>query len=208
MPEYSHVQTYVPCNQYNFNEVISQFVRMLKKVGFDKSFIEESFNGLEWEVCDDGFMYVGCNAEAQLINFNNVSLSIRPFIMGWTPEVLTHLSVPWLEICLLFETEDLVIDYATFNLREEVKKPIWETMNLMSQYFHETGTYFTDEISDGHPWEALIGEHTDFYSFDAAIIPNKYNRFFNNILEPFIFKVNEENLLIINKSIWGKEPWN
>jgi len=180
---------------------------MLNKLGFDQLMLEDSFSDLDWEVSDDGFMYVGCKANSQSINYNDISLNIRPYVMGWTPQVITNLFEPWLEICLLYETEELIIDYATFKLKDEVKKPIWDTMCLMSQYFHETGTFFTDEISDGHSWEALIDEITDVFSFDAAIIPNKLKSIYKNTPNPFVYKNVESNKLIVNKDIWGEIPW-
>jgi hypothetical protein len=141
LPEYSHIQTYVKCNQNNFKNILLRFIEMLGELGFDQHFLEDSFSELEWEVSDDGFIYAGCNADSQSIKYNDISLSIRPYVMGWTPQVISALTEPWLEICLLYVTEELILDYANFNLKEEVKKPIWDTMTLMSQYFNETGVF-------------------------------------------------------------------
>lgn len=181
---------------------------MMGKLGFDKHVLEGSFSELEWEVSDNGFIYVGCNADSQSIKYNDSSLKIRPYVMGWTPQVISILSEPWLEICLLYETEELIIDYTTFNLKKEVKKPIWDTMTLMSQYFSETGVFFTDEVSDGRPWEALIGDNPDFFSFDAAIIPNKFKTIYKNTPSPFLYKRCGDSMLIINKDVWGEIPWD
>ncbi|WP_157668656.1 hypothetical protein [Lachnoclostridium phytofermentans] len=53
--------------------------------------LEDSFNGLDWEVSDDGIMYVGCKANSQSIKYNDIILNIRPYVMGWTPQVISKL---------------------------------------------------------------------------------------------------------------------
>ncbi len=60
MPEYSHIQTYIKCDQFNFREVIRHFSEVINSLGLDSRYFNDE---LEWEVSDNGFMYVGGGAE-------------------------------------------------------------------------------------------------------------------------------------------------
>ena len=207
MPEYSHIQSYVKCNKDNFAFVLSRFVSVLSKIGFNEMFLADSFYGLEWEICDNGFMYVGSNTKPLRIDLLGTSLNVRPYVMGWTPEVIKQISEPWLEISLLFETEEIITDYRTLQLKDDVKNPIWNTMVLISKHFNETGTYLTDEVTDGRPWEALLGCNNDIWSFDAAIIPPSIAPNYNKLPKNYINKKVNETIYLVNRDVWSKEPW-
>jgi hypothetical protein len=63
MPEYSHIQTYIKCDQFNFQDVIRLFLVVINSLGLDSRYFNSE---LEWEVSENGFMYVGGGAEPQL----------------------------------------------------------------------------------------------------------------------------------------------
>jgi hypothetical protein len=62
-PEYSHIQTYKKCDQFNFQDVIRLFSVVINSLELDCRYFN---NELEWEVSENGFMYVGGGAEPQL----------------------------------------------------------------------------------------------------------------------------------------------
>lgn len=62
--EFSQIQTYVCCNPNNFKEVLSRYIRFMIEIGFDKVFLEDSFKDLNWEVTEDGSMYVGSSVDS------------------------------------------------------------------------------------------------------------------------------------------------
>lgn len=207
MPEYTHVQTYVKCDARQFSFIISKYIQMLTIIGLDSKFLRDNFEGLEWNLCENGFIYAGCNVDTYEMDFKDVVLKIRPFILGWTPQVFSKLSESWLEIDLLFETEQLVDDYSTGRLKKEVEKVIWDIMNIFSVHFTETGVYLTDEVTDNNPWEALIGEKVGIWTFDAAIVPLKIIKFYKKNLFDFECKVYGDKLFVARKTIWSKVPW-
>ena len=157
--------------------------------------------------CENGFMYTGCNAPTVSINLFGIFLKVRPIVLGWTPKIMKEIKEPWLEISLLFEVEDIVRDFQESSLKDEVKKPLWATMVVISNEFSETGVYLTDEITDGRPWEAYLGCHDDFWCFDAAIIPLAITD--NNTCFPdnFFRKEVDKSLYFMNKVAWGKASW-
>ncbi|MDF2804834.1 MAG: hypothetical protein K0S61_4739 [Anaerocolumna sp.] len=207
MPEYSHIQTYVKCNESNFAKILSEFSQVLASLGFDESYIRENFHGLAWEVCDNGFMYVGSNADSKSIEIIGKTFNVRPYVMGWTSEAIKSLNEPWLQINLLFETEELIESYVTLKYKPEVEAPLWHCMLLLSNYFSEVGTYLTDEITDGRSWETLMGEGNSLWDFDAAIIPQHLYSFYREVPMGFsTLKQGTDTYCIFNK-VWNHLPW-
>jgi len=206
MPEFSPVQTYVKFIK-NLTNILSKFINALIEIGYNGDSLQEQFSKLTWEHSDNGFIYISTSMKTERVFFRDVSLNLTPHLMGWTPEVIPKLKETWLELSLLFETEEIIKDFNTLTLKDEVKLPIWESMKLLSKYFWETGVYLTNEATDGRPWEAIIGEGQDFWSFDAAILPNIYDKYY--LIPPldFVKESNNDKLLIVNKLIWGNEPW-
>jgi hypothetical protein len=207
MPEYSQVQTYVRCHKDNFSEVLSQFSKVLIYLGFDENYIEENFCNLEWEVSDNGFMYVGSNTKSKSIEVKGCLLNIRPHVMGWTKEVITNLNESWLEISLLFETEELIESYDTLRYKTEVQTPLWHCMLTISNYFQEVGTYLTDEVTDGRPWEALVGDGDGYWNFDAAIIPKQILNYYTDVPRDFSTVKQGAVMYCMYREVWNCAPW-
>lgn len=167
MPAYSSIITYVRCDEKNFTSEMNRFRSVLAQIGFNEGYLVNSFSSLVWDVCDNGFMYSGCNAEPVNIDLFGKLLDIRPSVLGWTPQISKDIKEPWLEFELMFVMDDIISFLPTFRIKDEVKIPIWNAMLLFSKYYRETGTYLINEGTYG-TWEAMSG---NFWSFDAAIIP-------------------------------------
>lgn len=206
LPEYSHIQTYLKCNQCNFKDVIKHFSEVLTSLLLDSKYFTTE---LEWEISDNGFMYVGGGAEAQLYDNNGYQLHIRPYVMGWTPEVFRELQEPWLEVSLLFWTEEIELDYKTGQLKDEFKYVVWVMMKKFSEEFKESGVYFTNEVTGGKPWEALMcGEKKEVWAFDAAILPGHLLNTYKDAPEDMFINMNEHIMYVARKSVWIAEPWH
>ncbi|AIQ53475.1 hypothetical protein [Paenibacillus sp. FSL R7-0331] len=204
MPEYSHVQTYVKCDESNYKEVIQQFAAFLSRAGLDNSYFN---SGLKWEVADNGFMYQGGNADAEEVPVEGLSLHVRPYVVGLTPEVFSELAESWLEVSLLFWTEEITADYKTGELRSEVQPYIWSLMEQFAESYDQAGIYFTDEATGGKPWEAVFtGKSDELWSFDAAIIPAASADLYANPDEQlFYYTYSGKRLLLVRREVWGGE---
>ncbi|AIQ47979.1 hypothetical protein R70723_20260 [Paenibacillus sp. FSL R7-0273] len=179
MPEYSHIQTYV------------------------------RYSGLKWEVADNGFMYQGGNADAEEVPVEGLSLHVRSYLVGLTPEVFPELSESWLEVSLLFWTEEITADYRTGELRSEVQPYIWSLMEQFADYYDQAGIYFTDEATGGKPWDAAVtGNNGELWSFDAALIPEELiERYGRPDEQLFHYTYSGKRLLLVRREVWGGEPW-
>jgi len=206
LPEYSHIQTYVKWNQNNFSEVINYFSQALSDMNIDNAYFSTE---LVWELSDNGFMYVGGGANSKEYCINNQLLHIRPYIMGWTPEVIEELNESWLEIDLLLWTEEIELDYRMGQLKDPYKLIIWDLLEGISNRFTETGVYFTNEATDGKPWESLImNNENELWSFDAAIIPIFLFEKYKDINEEnFFYDYIGDKLYIARKLVWNIKPW-
>ncbi|WP_256761283.1 hypothetical protein [Cohnella sp. WQ 127256] len=185
------------------------FINALNDCGIKDAEIISVFSGLEWEIDEDGSMYVSGGEETKELMIAGQRLHIRPFVMGWTSKSIKELQQPWLEVSLLLWTEEIVQYYFDYVLREEHRSVIWKLMNAFSHFPNQSGVYFTNDATDGRPWEALIQNDLDnLWMFDAAII-NKENKNYYQVIDESIFFSNlqENELLIARKETWIKEPW-
>ncbi|MDF9841516.1 MULTISPECIES: hypothetical protein [unclassified Paenibacillus] len=206
MPEYSHIQTCVRCDAGNFKSVLKEFAALLSRVGLDNSYF---CSGLEWELADNGFMYQGGNADAEEVPVEGLSLHVRPYVVGLTPEVFPELAESWLEINLLFRTEEIEADYRTGELVGKLKPYLWDLITQLSGSYEQSGVYFTSEVTDGKPWEAIItGSNAELWSFDAAVIPQEL---FERYEQPddllFYYTYNDNRLFLARREVWRGEPW-
>jgi len=197
MPGYSHIQTYVRCNQENFKEKLSKFQLVLEEIGFDKYYILENFKNIEWVEAENGFVYTGCNFKSIKFDYSNFSLNLRPIVLGWTPRISEDINECWLEVELLFESDQIINDYKTGEFKDGIKDKIVNYMISFSKYFNETGIYFTDEVTDGLPWEALIGIGDFIWAFDIAMIPLSVEKFYSDMPTEFKKqKIEDKNFYI------------
>ncbi|WP_042203227.1 hypothetical protein [Paenibacillus camerounensis] len=206
MPEYSQIQTYLKCDQNNFYSIIKNFSVTLNSLGLDAKYFT---NELEWEYTDEENSHVGGGDYAQLLDNNGNPLHIRPYVMLWTPQVISELQESWLEVSLLFGSEEIVFNSSTGQLKDEHKSLLWAMMKHFSEQFKESGVYFTNEATDGRPWEALVcGAQDNMWAFDAAILPKHLFDVYRDSPKEMYLKKKGNMLCFARKSIWTSEPWH
>lgn len=197
MPEYSQIQTYIKCNKETFINNMEQFQLLLNEIGFSDKYTLENFNNLQWIEEDNGFVYTGCNFKEEILSYDGFSLNLRPLILGWTPRISDNIKECWLEVDLLFNTEDISSNYKNPNFKEKINKIIIGHMMSFSKFFSETGVYFTNEDTDGLPWEALIDTGDYLWAFDIAVIPLNLQNIYLNPPKEFRRYVMEDRCIYI-----------
>lgn len=153
MPEYSHIQTYIPCDEKSYKDIFRSFVSVLIKLNIDPAYFLDL---LEGEVTDKDFMYKGSSTATQEYEYQEHTIHVRPYIMGWTPEVIPELTTNWMEISILLWTEEIEMDNVTGEIKETYRSLLWQMMCVLAEEFTQTGVYFTNEVTDGLPWEAIV----------------------------------------------------
>jgi len=201
MPEYSQIQAYLRSKPEKFKDVIKHFSEVLDSLGLDSKYFATE---LEWELSNT--LCVGGDAEEQLFDNDGYQLHIRPYVMGWTFEEKKEPQDTWLEVSLLFWTEE--IEFHQTGLKDEHKSLLWAIMEKFSKEFTESGVYFTNEVTDGKPWEALMLEEKEgIWAFDAAILPEYlFSVYKENPAEMYI-NINKNTMFVARKSVWMTEPW-
>lgn len=125
---------------------------------------------------------------------------------GWTPEERKELKDTWLEVSLLFLTVE--IENRIGQLKGEHKSLVWAMMEQFSKEFTESGVYFTNEVTDGKPWEALMSRVKEsIWEFDAAILPELLSHKFMDCPHEMFININSNTIFVARKSIWRTEPW-
>ncbi|MCE5172527.1 hypothetical protein LQV63_24950 [Paenibacillus profundus] len=159
------------------------FINTLNDFGIKDAEIISAFSGLEWEMDEDGAIYVSEGEVTKELMIAGQLIHIRPFVMGWTSKSYKELQQSWLEVSLLLWTEEIVQCHFDYVLREEHRLVIWKLMNAFSDFPIQAGVYFTNEATDGRPWEALMQNDLDnIWMFDAAII-NKGNMEYYQVID-------------------------
>lgn len=201
MPEYSEIETYIICDELNLNKNIEKLKVALCELGFDINYINQSLINLEWKTEDNGFIYSLGDFKSIKLSYQNLELNCRPLLLGWTPEIDLNLKKSWLEISLLYDTEQITLDYRTGKLKNGVREQILNQMKILSKYFNETGTYFTNEATDTKPWKALVGIGGLTWAFDMAIIPSKLVKFYSENPDEFKKEISEDNFIFIRRGV-------
>lgn len=177
------------------------FIITLNDCGIKDAEIISVFSGLGWEIDEDGYVCVNGGEETKELMIAGQLIHIRPFVMGWTSKSIKELQQPWLEVSLFLWPEEIVQYYFDYALREEYSLVIWKLIKILSHLSNQSSVYFTNEATDGRPWEALIQNDLDnIWMFDAAII-NKGNMNYYQIIDESIFFSNlqADELLIVRK---------
>lgn len=211
MSEYSQVQLYMECPIERFEDIRDRFIKCLFEYGFDQSYLQTHFGKINWELADNFFMYTGCDAERITIIKDNISIDIHPIVMGLTPQVFPTLKENWVELALYLKTEDIIDDYKTNHLKTIWQPLIWDIMCLFEKHFSKEAIYFTDEVTDGMPWEAVIENKSEFqyWLFDAAIIPDHLKTHYDHPLaDEFYKKDGNKKMLFARKVVWDQPPWH
>ncbi|TKH43903.1 hypothetical protein C1I60_11110 [Paenibacillus terrae] len=191
----------IKCDQSNIKELMLDFIIALNDCGIKDAEIISVFSGLEWEIDEDGYVCVNGGEETKELMIAGQLMHIRPFVMGGTSKSIKELQQPWLEVSLFLWTEENVQYYFDYALREEYSLVIWKLMKVLLHLSNQSSVYFTNEATDGRPWEALIQNDLDnIWMFDAAII-NKGNMNYYQIIDESIFFSNlqADELLIVRK---------
>lgn len=208
MPEYSQIQTYVQCNNKRFPFIVTELIEAILPLGFSKPSLVEEFNQIERDLSEDGMVDVGGGSYDQILSLCNVNLTVRPFIMGWTSAAIPGLSEGWLEMSLLLYSHEIEEENEPGLLKRPFRPVVWMLLSHISDYFSETGTFFTNEVTDGIPWTSLMTQSEGIWDFDAAIIPEHLIDNYSQIDEEFFFfKKTEERLFLARKAVWEDEPW-
>ncbi|WP_282942960.1 hypothetical protein [Paenibacillus sp. RC67] len=105
-------------------------------------------------------------------------------------------------------TEKIEFKYQTGKLKDEHKSLLWDIMEIFSNEFRESGVYFTNEVTDGRPWESLIFEEKEgIWAFDAAILPEYLSPIYKDYPTEMYININENTMFVARKSVWMTEPW-
>ncbi|ANF97861.1 hypothetical protein [Paenibacillus bovis] len=208
MPEYSHIQTYIPCDEKSYKDILRSFISVLLKLNIDPAYFLDL---LEGGVTNKDFMYKGSSTATQEYEYQEHTIHVRPYIMGWTPEVIPELTTNWMEISILLWTEEIdEMDNVTGEIKETYRSLLWQMMCALAEEFTQTDVYFTNEVTDGLPWEAIVtNQYENLYVFDAAIIPKWLQTVYKDLEEEeFMHTQTSDHLYIADKAVWKEAPWD
>jgi hypothetical protein len=201
MPELSNIQTFEKLNGTDYKPPLAKFEFVLKRIGLWNEEIEKEFNGFEWKVEDNGFVYSSIT-QAQHFKTNFSDVKVRPLVMIYTPAIDSSFKDNWITCDLLLKTWDLRQgDYF------EKSYDLVETLTCeMFKEFKQTGVYFTDEVQDGQDFKGLrTNDKTKLWQFDYALLPLALKHIYGD--SPSTHQVIERDnaLEIYYKDRWKKE---
>lgn len=206
MPAYSKIQTAIPYRSDSFRAVLKKMEQFCIELGFDEKVMAEWIAGIEWDVCNNGFVYSGGHQGAQQISFSDeIFLNVRPIVMGMSSMYYRNLPYDILIIELLFEM-DQICDWMQQRYRPWMRKVVEETSERMSRYFFEYGIFFTNEVTDMMPLESLIcGDSKYLWYYDFALVPITYEAAYSELPKNYVATKGSGAIRIIRNNSWIEE---
>ncbi|WP_156172259.1 hypothetical protein [Paenibacillus dauci] len=100
------------------------------------------------------------------------------------------------------------MDHVTGEIKETYRSLLGQMMCALAEEFTQTGVYFTNEVTYGLPWEAIVKKHYEsLYVFDAAIIPKSLHTMYKDLdKEQFMHMQTDDHLYIADKASWKEAP--
>ncbi|WP_077845561.1 hypothetical protein [Clostridium puniceum] len=175
MPEYSQLETFIKYNKFTFRNDLEKINAFFCELGFNQGLMNNWIKEIDWKVEDNGFVYTGCNLDANIITFeNSPEIHIRPIILGMSKEIFNDLKDDILIIEILFYTEE-IYDFCKKRYKEWFLSVTNNIVVILKKYFFEFGIYLTDEASDMKPLNGFVfDDWSEILMFDLAVIPDKY----------------------------------
>jgi hypothetical protein len=208
MPEFHNLQCFTALDSRTFRDAISRFGAVLHACGIRNARVEEFLRTVHWEEPAEGFVFTGHHAWVEFAA-DGFHLRGAPHILGFTPEFAPGQGRAWLELGMLFETEELQTgsSFSTWEYKPGLGSAIWNLMTHFGPAFSEVGIFFTDEVQDGQPLEGIV-EGTDArWQFDLAWIPESNAPLFPLRPDAFIHHRVPGGVGVARKAAWSDPPW-
>lgn len=209
MAEFHNLQCYAVLDSRSFPDVVSRFGAVLRACGVRDARVEEFLRTLAPERWEEGFSFTGHHA---WVEFASAEFPLRaaPHVLGYTPDAFPGQDRRWLEVGLLFETEELQTgsSFSTREYKPGLGSAIWNLMKHFGPAFGDIGVFFTDEAQDGRPLQGILDETSSRWEFDLAWIPEKNARLFLPIPDAFVPQSVPGGVGIARKAAWSDPPWH
>ena len=200
MPEYSQLQTFIRYNPNTLKTDLQKIKEFFCELGFAEELMQNWIKEINWKVEDNGFVYTGCNINANVMNFDDgIELHIRPTVLGMSKAIYSELIDDILIIEVVFYTEE-IYNYFNNSYKEWFLPLVNKAMLLFKKYFFDFGIYLTDEVTDMKPLNIYTSNDVDgILLFDMALIPEEYINMYSNIPPNYISE-KVEGGVFINRS--------
>jgi hypothetical protein len=209
MPEFHNLQCYTVLDSRTLPDAISRFGAVLRACGVRDAHVEEYLRAVAWEEPEEGFVFSGQHV---WVEFESAGFPLRgaPHVIGYTRDAFPGQDHGWLEVGMLFETEDLQTgsSFSAWEYRPGLGPAIWNLMMHFGPAFSDLGVFFTDEAQDGQPLEGIV-ENTDArWQFDLAWIPETKAHLFPPRADAFIQHRVPGGMGVARTGAWSDPPWH
>lgn len=198
MPEYSQLQTFIRYNPITLRTDLLKVKEFFCELGFAEELMQNWINQISWKVEDNGFVYTGCNVNANVIKFNSeIELHIRPTVLGMSKTVYSELVDDILIIEVMFYTDE-IYDYTKTQYKEWFLPIVNDILMLFKKYFFDIGIYLTDEVTDMKPLDVFACNNMDgILLFDMAIVPDKHIDMYSKLPSNYYFSMIDGGIIIL-----------
>jgi hypothetical protein len=208
MPEFHNLQCYTGLDSRTFRDAVSRFGAVLRACGVRDDRVDEYLRTVDGKEPAEGFVFTGRHA---WVEFESAGFHLRgaPHIVGYTPDVFPGQDRGWLEVGMLFETEDLQTgsSFSTWAYRPGLGAAIWNLMKHFGPAFSDVGVFFTDEAQDGQPLEGIVEDTDARWQFDLAWIPENIADRFPPRPDAFIRHPVSGGIGMARTDAWSDPPW-
>jgi len=205
MAELSNIQTFERIDGSNFRPTLDRFCNVLKSIDLWNEEIKSAFDGFEWLVEKNGFVYSSINRHGHFRSKLS-QIEIRPLVMGYTTAIDRTFIDNWICCDLLIETAELR-DFTDGQFSD----PAYDLVELltleMQKEFKQTVIYFTDEAQDGSDFDGIrSNDLTKLWQFDYALIPETFANLYSDKPMTHKLKRHDNYFETWNINKWKRKP--
>lgn len=208
--ELHQIQTHLRLQERQLPNMLEAFLRVLKMLGCESDTTTQLIQGFQWDSTTHDFVYMRGDSEWGVLHHNGHTVQMRPHIMGWTPKGWAALSDNWIELGLIFRTDDLLEmpEYPHVRYRSGVESLLWWAMLKCATLENNYGVFLTNEAQDEQPWEGLIERSGKRWNCDAAILSHNVSQLYGPVPETFHSVETSNGIGIARHNMWIQLPWS
>jgi hypothetical protein len=211
MPEYHQIEACLKLeSMHDFPVLIKKFENVLSKIGLINGDVKHWLQNISWDILQDGFVYFP-DVSGVKLDMDEVSLTVRPSILGITPFILPELKNNWVSIELLIPSAEIddLSNIPIVHYQENPIKVILEIIQIAAIEFPKSPIFLTNEAQDSQPWLGEIQNNNEkLWFFEIGNVPSTFQKMIVESNEQFHIWKENQRTWFANKQVFPDPPWN
>ncbi len=208
MPEFHSVQTYVQIKDQNLRPYMERYLSAIGRFGFNSSALDRWASKIASEPPDNELDYISIDCTWGMIACHGLTLRAAPLTSVWSSSEFPELGTDWLELELLFHSDE-IMEFIDDDCRyiEGVSSALWTVVEAFGRLTVDAGSFLTNEVQDGQPWEGQFDRSDKRWKFDMAWLPDEVTQLYEGIPNDFFVSQRHGGLALAAGYLGNTPPW-